>query len=325
MNLGLARADEGLETTPARERPVRVGFIVGPTGVGKTAVALEVAAALEAEIVNCDSRQVYRGMNIGTAKPSLAQRLRIPHHLIDVRSPEAPLDVAEFARLARAAIAEVAARGRRVLIVGGSGLYLRVLRCGIFQGPRASREIRAELHASAECRGIAHLHECLREIDPFAAARINPCDLRRIVRAIEVFRLTGTPISEHQRRHRFAAHEYESLTVGLTLSRELLYQAINCRFDAMLEAGLIEEVRALVDAGYRVDMPPLCTIGYREIGSYLCGEIELDQAIEGAKRESRRLAKRQLTWFRAEPDVIWIDPRDGVSEAVRLLGDFFAH
>ena len=220
MRTELARDDARFETAPARKPPIRVGFIVGPTGAGKTAVALEVAAALDAEIVNCDSRQVYRGMDIGTAKPSLDERRRIPHHLIDVRAPDAPLDVAEFAHLARAAIAEVAARGRRVLIVGGSGLYLRVLRGGIFPGPPASWEIRAELVASAECHGIAHLHECLREIDPFAAARINPNDLRRIVRAIEVFRLTGTPISEHQRRHRFAAHEYESLTVGLTLSRE---------------------------------------------------------------------------------------------------------
>ena len=301
----------------------RAGFIVGPTGAGKTAFAIAIAERLGAEIVNADSRQLYRGMDIGTAKPDAADRARVPHHLIDVREPNSPIDVAEFAAMARGAIAEVAARGRPVLIVGGSGLYLRVLRGGIFAGPPASQELRAELGAIAAERGAPYLHARLAGADPESARRIGVNDLRRIVRALEVHALSGIPISEHQRRHAFAGGGIESIAIGLALARERLYDNINRRFDAMIAAGLVEEVRGLIAAGCRLDAPPLEAIGYREIAAYLAGKLGLAEAIELAKRESRRLAKRQMTWFRREPEVAWLDPDGGIEEALKLLRDFF--
>ena len=298
---------------------LRVGLIVGPTGAGKTAFALALAERLGAEIVNADSRQLYRRMDLGTAKPDAADRARVPHHLIDVRDPDSPLDVAEFAVLARAAIAGIAARGRPALVVGGSGLYLRVLRGGIFAGPPAAPEYRAELGALAAEHGAAYLHDRLNQADPQAARRVSANDLPRIVRALEVFALSGIPISEHQRRHRFAGG-YENLAVGLTVARDRLYDRIDRRFDAMIAAGLVAEVRGLL-AGAASEVEQ--TIGYREIAQHLAGTLDLPAAIDLAKRESRRLAKRQMTWFRRERDLVWLDPDRGIEEALQLFREFF--
>ncbi len=311
--------------TDASARPARiaVGFIVGPTGAGKSALAMAVAERSNCEIVNADSRQFYRGMDLGTAKPSAADQARVPHHLIDVRNPDESLDVAEYAQLARAAIEEIAARGRNPLVVGGSGLYLRVIRGGIFSGPAASPEIRDRLAKSAAEQGVARLHDRLREVDPEAANRIGVNDLYRIVRALEVFELTGETISAHQTRHRFADIGYDTLTVGVEVERKKLYDAIDTRFDAMVAAGLVEEVRALVKAGYSPEQPPLSTIGYKQIAAYLRGEIARDDAIAQAKQESRRLAKRQLTWFRREPEIVWLDVERGAQDALAVFEKFF--
>ncbi len=314
-------AGTAARTHPAR---IRVGFIVGPTAAGKSALAMEVAKRSNCEIINADSRQFYRGMDLGTAKPSAEDRRRVPHHLIDVRSPGESLDVAEFAQMARAAIEEIAARGRNPLVVGGSGLYLRVIRGGIFRGPAASAEIRDRLAKIAAERGAAHLHQQLREIDPEAANRIGVNDLYRIVRAIEVFELTGENISAHQRRHRFADNGYDILTVGVEVERQKLYEAIDRRFDAMVAAGLVSEVRALIEAGYSPERPPLSTIGYKQIAAHLRGEIALADAIAQAKQESRRLAKRQITWFRREPEIVWLDAERGAQDALALFEKFFA-
>ncbi len=318
----MSAAREASDIQPAPR--TRVGFIVGPTGAGKSALAMAVAERVGAEIVNADSRQFYRGMNIGTAKPSPEDRRRVPHHLVDVREPDEPLDVAEFGALARAAIAEVAARRRNPLVVGGSGLYLRVIRGGIFQGPPASPEIRERLAAVAAERGVAHLHDRLREIDAEAANRIGVNDLYRIIRALEVFELTGEPLSAHQGRHRFADSDYECLTVGVEVERKKLYERIDRRFDAMVAAGLAGEVSALIAAGYSPEKPPLCTIGYREIAAHLRGEVTLAGAIELAKRDSRRLAKRQLTWFRRDQSIVWLDPERDAIQALCLFERFFS-
>jgi tRNA dimethylallyltransferase len=313
-------AEFGASMRPAR---IAVGFIVGPTGAGKSALAMAVAERSNCEIVNADSRQFYRGMDLGTAKPSAEDRARVPHHLIDVRNPAESLDVAEFAQLARAAIDDIAARERNPLVVGGSGLYLRVIRGGIFRGPAASPEIRGRFAKIAEEQGVAHLHQTLREIDPESANRIGVNDLYRIMRALEVFELTGETISAHQRRHRFADIGYDTLTVGVEVERKKLYDAIDTRFDAMVSAGLVDEVRALLDAGYSPEKPPLSTIGYKQIAAYLRGEIALADAISQAKQESRRLAKRQLTWFRREPEIMWLDPEHGARDALALFEKFF--
>lgn len=322
MKQSLATAGPG-ERAGVEARP-KVGFIAGPTGSGKSALGLDVAERLGAEIVNADSRQLYRGMDIGTAKPSPEERRRIAHHLIDVRSPDEPVDVAAFVKMARDVIADIARRGRRILVVGGSGLYLRVLRGGIFSGPSASPELRREFQALAAERGIGFLHDRLAEIDPAAASRIQRNDLYRITRALEVYRLTGVPISVHQQRHRFAATDYESLAVGIEVERKHLYEAIERRFDAMIDAGLVDEVRDLLARGYNPDRPPLRTIGYREIAAAVRGEIEIATAVEIAKRETRRLAKRQLTWFRREPDIIWIEAAEARERAAAVFEEFFA-
>ena len=303
--------------------PIKLGFIVGPTGIGKTALTLEVAQRLGAEIVNADSRQVYRGMDIGTAKPSAAELARVRHHLVDIRSPGQPLDVAQFRALAQTAIAEIAPRGAPILVTGGSGLYLRVLRYGIFSGPGASPAIRNELLEAAARQGIEYLYDELRRIDPAAARRLEPHDRYRIVRAIEVFRLTGITMSQHQAEHGFARPEYETLTIGLRTDREQLYQAIDRRFDAMMAAGLVAEVKALLEAGYTPHVPPLSTIGYKHVAAYLRGESTLEVAVETAKRDTRRLAKRQLTWFRRDPEIIWIDAGSGAEQAYTLFAEFF--
>lgn len=297
-------------------------MVVGPTGSGKTAFAIALAERLGAEIVNADSRQLYRGMDLGTAKPGAADRARIAHHLIDVCGPEDPIDVAGFAAMAHRAIAEIAAGGRPVIVVGGSGLYLRVLRGGLCAAPSGVPGYRAELTALAARHGVPYLHRRLRQADPEAAARISPNDLPRIVRALEVHAASGIPISEHQRRHRFGGG-YRNLAIGLSVTRERLYARIDRRFDAMIEAGLVAEVRALMAAGLGPASLLTQTIGYRELVRYLCGQCGLDEAIATAKRESRRLAKRQMTWFRREPELIWLDPEDGLAEACRLLEEFF--
>jgi tRNA dimethylallyltransferase len=322
MMTGSLAREEALVAHEADARP-KVGFIVGPTGAGKTAIAIAVAERIGAEIVNADSRQVYRAMNIGTAKPTPEELRRVRHHLIDIRDPDEPLDVAEFARIARVAIAEIRGRGRPVIVVGGSGLYLRVLRAGIFAGPPADPAIRAHLIGVAEQDGTAALHLRLAAIDPAAAARISPNDLIRIVRALEVFELTGIPISALQTRHHFGPRPYTSLTVGVSRPRELLYASIDQRFDAMVAAGLIDEVRALLAAGHD-GAAWSRTTGYREIAAYLRGDLDFAAAIDRAKRESRRLAKRQMTWFRAEPEINWIDAGAGADPAIVLFTNFFA-
>jgi tRNA dimethylallyltransferase len=312
------------DESPAK---IRVGFIVGPTGTGKSRLAMQIADDFGGaiEIVNADSRQFYRGMDIGTAKPSIEDRRRAPHHLIDVRDPDEPLDVAEFAKLARGAISDIAARGRFPMVVGGSGLYLRVIRGGIFQGPRASLEIRRRLGAIADERGVQFLHGQLAQVDPAGANRIGVNDLYRIVRALEVFELTGETISAHQGRHRFDEFSgYEALTVGLEIERKNLYATIDARFDAMISAGLVEEVRGLMARGYSPERPPLSTIGYKQIAAHLRNEMALPDAIALAKRDSRRLAKRQLTWFRREPDIVWLDQERGAQDAFALFQKFFA-
>jgi tRNA dimethylallyltransferase len=321
--LGAPDPDDAPSGSASAHPPIKVGFIVGPTGIGKTALALEVAERLGAEIVNADSRQLYLGMDIGTAKPSAAERARVRHHLIDVRTPGEPLDVARFRALAQEAIAEVAARGRPVLVTGGSGLYLRVLRYGIFAGPGAAPDLRRELLDAARDHGVEYLYEELRRIDPASARRLEPHDLYRIVRAVEVFRLTGTAMSQHQAAHGFSRPQYQSLTIGLRMDRERLYAAIDRRFDAMMAAGLVEEVRALLVRGYTPDAPPLSTIGYKHIAGYLRGECTIEEAVRLAKRDTRRLAKRQLTWFRRDPEIVWIDAERGAAQALSLLAEFF--
>lgn len=280
--------------------------LVGPTGAGKSALAVELAEVLGAEIVNLDSRQVYRGLDIGSAKPSATERARVPHHLFDVVGPDASFDCARYRELAVAAIDTIGRRGRAVLLVGGTGLYLRVLRHGLCPAPPRDGALRARLEA-AECAEPGALHRRLQEVDPESARRLHPHDRVRLIRALEVWELTGRRLSEWHREHGFARTELEIPAIGLALERSALYRRIDGRCRAMVEGGLIEEVRGLWARGYGPELPALRSIGYRQIGAYLRGRYDLPTALDDMARQTRRLAKRQLTWFRGDPSVRWHD------------------
>lgn len=294
------------------ERP-RVAVILGPTAAGKTAVALEVAERLGLEIVSADSLQVYRHLDIGTDKPPPEVRARLPHHLIDVVEPHEHFDAARYMKLARRAIQEVHARGGRALVVGGSMLYLRALLEGLFAGPPASPELRRRL---AELP-LEELRRRLEAVDPETAARLHPHDRVRAIRALEVYELTGRPLSAHQREHRFSDRPFEVLKLGLWLEREELRRRIEARAESMVRRGLLEETRWV----WRRYGPvrPLGALGYRHMMAVIRGEQDLEGALARMKRDTKDYARRQLSWWRADPEVQWVGPeeRSSVVERVR--------
>ena len=280
----------------------RLVAVVGPTAAGKTELALRIAEAAGAEIVSLDSQQVYRGMDIGTGKASAAERARVPHHLLDVASPDEPMTAARFAELADRAITDARARGRTVVLAGGTGLYYRALVYGLFDGPPADAALRAQLLAE----DLGGLRARLEIVDPVAATRIDPHDRVRTVRALEVHTLTGRPISDHQRDHdhRRVAPRYEVRGIGLALPREELGQRIDARIDAMFAAGLVGEVQRLV-AAHGTEVRALTAIGYRELVQHLAGTLTLPDAVTQMRQATKRYARRQLGWFRSEPTVAW--------------------
>jgi tRNA dimethylallyltransferase len=280
--------------------------IVGPTGTGKTALALEVAQRVGAEIINLDSRQVYRGLDIGSAKPTVAERRLVPHHLFDVVEPDEPFDCARYRELAERSIADINRRGKQTLLVGGTGLYLKVLRHGLFDGPKRDATIRARLTEEEDMRP-GSLHRRLKAVDPAMTDRVHPNDRVRLIRALEVFELTGKPMSVWQREHGFRESPLDVRVAGLNMERRLLYDRLDTRCVEMIDAGLIDEVRHLREEGYGPELAPLRSIGYREISVYLEGQCTLEEAIHDMARATRQLAKRQLTWFRAVADLEWYD------------------
>jgi len=296
--------------------------IVGPTAVGKTRLALRLAQEFDGEIISADSRQVYRGMDIGTAKPTLEERRRVPHHLIDVVAPDEPFTLAQYQELAYQAIDNVSARGKVPFLVGGTGQYVRAVVEG-WGIPRVppNEELRAELYRQAEIEGQWALHARLREVDPVAAERIDPRNVRRVVRALEVYLETGRPISELQRKK---PPPYRILQIGLTMERRELYRRIDERVDRMIEEGLVEEVRGLVERGYGYDLPSMSGLGYQQIGMYLRGLVSLEEAIQLIKRHTRRFVRHQYTWFRLDDESIrWFDAlRDPYREIRELVASF---
>lgn len=295
----------------AKQPKPKLLIIVGPTAVGKSEVAIELAPPMSAEIVNADSQQVYRYMNIGTGKPSAAERERIRHHLIDIINPDEEFNAAIFRRLSVAAITDIQSRGKRVIVCGGTGLYLKALTKGLFTGPGQDAALREGLNAEADQFGLRSLYQRLERVDPGVGSRIHPNDRQRIIRALEIFALTGKPISEWQKEHAFGETSFETFVIGLERDRAELYQAIDDRCERMIAAGLLEEVKQLMNNGYGLDLKPLQSIGYRHMGMILNGELAREEATELMKRDTRRLAKRQLTWFRADREINWFHPEDG--------------
>ncbi len=292
--------------------------LLGPTAVGKTEVAIQLAQRLNAEIVSVDSRQIYRQMNIGTAKPTPDEQKAAPHHLIDCVDITQSFSVADFQSLADAAITEIQNRGKQVLLVGGAGLYFRAIVDGLFEGPAADHAFRKRLEQEASEKGVDVLHDRLRTCDPESADRIHPNNLTRVIRALEVYELTGTPMSEHQQQWQSKNQRYPFHAFGLTMSRELLYRRIEQRVDVMLANGLIAEVEALLAAGYSRDSFALQSFGYRELIAYLDGNCTYVEAVEQLKQNTRRFAKRQLTWFRKDNRIEWVD-RESITDVVGYI------
>jgi len=288
--------------------PARIVCLVGPTASGKTSLALDLAARLDAEIVSADSRQIYRGLDVGTAKPTAAERARVPHHGLDLIEPDEPFDAARYRDAALAAIAGVYARGHAVLVVGGTGLYLRALRFGLCPAPPRVPRLRHVLHAWAAREGVPALHHRLALVDPVAAGRIHGNDAVRIVRALEVALTTGRRLSDWQRTHGFHAPTFDALVIGLAVPPARLAERIAARVDAMLAGGWLDEVRALVARGHPADAPVWRTLGYGDMRAVVEGRTTLAAARAACILATRRYAKRQRTWFRGESDVVWYDP-----------------
>ena len=293
------------------EQRIKCLAVTGATASGKTALAIALAEALDGEIISCDSMQVYRGMDIGTAKATDEERARVPHHLIDILDPREPFSAAEYAALAERAAEEIAARGRVPIFCGGTGLYLdavRTLRHGDMPAS-PSPALRARLTEEAETpEGRDALYHRLSEIDPDAAAATHPNNIRRVIRALEIYETTGKTKTYWDRRASQKNPDLDILPIGLTFrDRETLYRRIDARVDAMIEAGLIEETKRLRDAGLFEKSPTAAAaIGYKELLTYLNGEAPLTAALEDLKTATRRYAKRQLTYFRRMPDIVWL-------------------
>lgn len=291
--------------------PLLVVIVLGPTASGKSSLSMALAREFAGEIVSCDSVAVYRGFEIGAAKPSAAERSEIAHHLIDVAWPEEPYSAGDYARAARAAIASIAGRGKLPIVSGGTGLYLRALLTGLFAGPQRSEGLRRRLRERAERRGRPWVHRVLARLDPVSAARIHANDLPKVIRAVEVSLAARQPMSEAWRAGRDPLTGYRILRLGLDPPREQLYARINARARQMFEDGLIDETRELLaryDAPSSESARPaaLDSLGYRQAVEFLRGGMTREQAIAAASQKHRNYAKRQLTWFRREPEVLWL-------------------
>lgn len=301
--------------------------VAGPTASGKSALALELCKRLDGELISLDSMQIYRGLDIGTAKPTKAEQAEVCHHMIDICEPTENFSAAEFAERAHKVIADVQSRGKKAVLCGGTGLYLDTVLGRLDFGEIESDEkLRGELIAFAEKNGADALHERLREIDPQAAGKIHPNNVRRVARAIEIYELTGKTKTEHD-REAISDSPYESLIIGLDYDdREVLYNRINRRVDAMIEAGLEGEVRSLVSRGLlSAESTAGQAIGYKEMLGYIAGDCSLGDAVEKIKLGTRRYAKRQLTWLRRNPSINWLYPdrlgdfRSLVCEAEKII------
>ncbi|MHC1742560.1 MAG: tRNA (adenosine(37)-N6)-dimethylallyltransferase MiaA [Syntrophobacteraceae bacterium] len=299
-----------MESTRTGKSPhdVPVILLAGPTGVGKTALAITLAQRLDTEIINADSLQVYRYMDIGTAKPTLVERRAALHHLLDVVAPDEPFDAARYLEIARPIIHDLQHAGRPPMVVGGTGLYMKILTKGICSGPPSDPAVRSRLLEELDAIGTAGLHQRLLEIDPPLGARLHPNDRQRILRALEVFMASGQRLSEWQREHGFRHEDYRTIKLCLFRPREELYERINRRVDVMMEQGFLDEVSRLLEMGYGPGLKPMQSLGYKQLTKHLLEGAPLSEAIEEIKRESRRYAKRQLTWFRGDPEFNWLDP-----------------
>jgi len=301
------------------EQKIKVLVIAGPTGSGKSELAVRIAERIGGEIVNADSMQVYRGMDIGTAKPSADLLARAPHHLLDIVSPYQNFSASDFREAAAAAIADIDRRGKKPVVVGGTGLYIRALLEGLVDSPTGDPELRKRF---AELPGEELLGR-LAAVDPETAARLHPNDRVRIIRALEVFSQTGRPISGFRSEHAFSGDYYQALKLAIRVERQELYRRVDRRVEQMMADGLLAEVRSLLASGYHREMKSMRSIGYKELSAHLAGEITLDQAVELIKRDTRRYAKRQMTWFTKENEIYWLEYPESFATILEHVIEFF--
>ncbi len=285
-------------------------IITGPTAAGKSSLAIDMALYFHGEIVNADSMQVYRGMDVGTAKPSIKERMGIPHHLLDIVDPDENFNAAIYRSFAEPILKEIASRNTVCFVVGGTGLYIKALLGGLFKSPPTDYDLREKLHQESATRGLQSLYEQLKVLDPESALNIHPHDKTRIIRALEIIHLTGQPFSSLIRNHQFKERAFQTLKISLDVDREVLYHRINNRSLVMLQTGLIEETQRLLDMGYTSELKAMKSLGYRHVIRYLNNEWDFEELVRKLQTDTRRYAKRQLTWFRADPEMIWIDPED---------------
>lgn len=284
--------------------------ICGPTGIGKTSSAISLAQKFNGEIISADSMQIYKYMDIGTAKPSVEEQEAVRHHLIDIIEPDKDFDAAMFAKIAKEKVSRLYEKGIIPFVAGGTGMYIKALIHGIFKAAPVDPEIRARIKNEAKLLEPEALHERLLKCDPETAQKIHPNDKYRITRALEIFESTGKKISEHQQQHKFSNEPFNVLKIGLKMEREILYERINKRVDIMLDQGFEQEVRGLLEKGYLPQLKSMQSIGYRHMTDFIMGKITRQEAVTTMKRDTRRYAKRQFTWFNADSQIIWTEPEN---------------
>ena len=302
----------------------KIVVLCGPTGIGKTSAAINLAIRFKGEIIGADSMQIYRHMDIGTAKPTLAEQGQVPHHLIDVIDPDEDFDAERYVAVTRPLVAGVTGRGRVPLVVGGTGFYIKALIYGLFEAAPVKPDVRQRLHTEVADQGSPALHRRLLQCDPDAAARIHPNDTYRVVRALEVFESSGQTISTWQQVHAFKTKQYDTLQIGLKMPRQDLYARIDQRVDQMIAQGLLDEVRGLLEKGYASDLKAMQSLGYRHMVANLQGQLSWDETVRTLKRDTRRYAKRQLTWFQADKDIAWVE-KDDIGGMTKMIQDFLAN
>ena len=304
----------------SKERP-RVIAVMGPTAVGKTGLVQQLAKDLGGEIVNADSMQIYRFMDVGTAKPTAAERAEVPHHLLDIVDPDQDFDASLYSQLAREAIDNLLEEGRVAIVVGGSGLYLKALFHGLFPAGHSKLSIRARLHREGEKDGGVELYKRLKQVDPSTAGRLHPNDLFRVIRALEVWECTGKPMSVFQKEHGFREKPFITLKIGLQRPRSELYKRINRRVEEMMELGLVTEARELLNRGYGPHLKSMQALGYRHMVQHLINGTKIAEAVRTMKRDTRRYAKRQMTWFGGDQEIKWFHPQE-TEEIARMAREF---
>ncbi len=300
--------------------PARLVIVVGPTGVGKTKCALSIARKWGGEIISADSMQVYRYMDIGTAKLTPAEREGIPHHLLDIAEPQESFNASLYTLLARRAIAGIG-KGKPIIVVGGTGLYIKTLLGGILAAPGPDAALRLYYQEQRERYGKGHLFRLLEQKDPLAACHLDPADTSRIIRALEVWEQSGRSIVEEQEAHRFGERPYICLKIGLTMEKDRLYERITSRTEEMIDRGLVGEVEWLLAQGYHGELKSMQAIGYRHIVRYLRGEAAWPDVLASMNRDTQRYAKRQLTWFKADKEILWF-PHDEEAAILERVGRF---